>query len=209
MSEWAIYRRLEPARPLGSVALGIAAEVADPAWLLGRQWELGEHQGEDAASPVEFRAEVSHTPIVYDPQRPDLDPTVVPAEALVETEPDDWWTIGRRIRFGRASAPLLAGLDPRLRPAQRQALTFDTLPEPYAGLAGELDELAVFRSGLLAGRAIWAEVPSPMPDRWRPRALAYQAAFTAGGAGLVLDRHSGGDLDWYSVDGTGVLAPPA
>lgn len=208
MGEWAIYRRLEPTQPLGDMALGIAAQVADPAWLLGRQWQLGEHQGEDASSPVDFRAEVSHTPIVYDGRRPDLDPTVVPAEALVEADPDDWWTVGRRIRLGRAAAPLLAALDPPMRPAQRQAFTFGQLPEPYAALAGELDGLAAFRSGLLAGQALWAEVPSPMPDRWQPRGLVYQAAFTAGGAGLVLERHGGGDLDWYSVDGTGDLSPP-
>ncbi len=30
----------------------LRAEVHDPVWFLGRQWQLGEHHGEDAASPA-------------------------------------------------------------------------------------------------------------------------------------------------------------
>ena len=96
-----------------------------------------------------------HVPITYDRSRPDLDPTVIPAEALLEAEPGDWWTIGRRVRLGRAAAPLL-GAD-GARPVPRSA----RLPAPYDELADEIDGRAVFIAGVLAGNAIWAEVPSP------------------------------------------------
>src|SRR5687768_8189821 len=37
---------------------GLEARVFDPAWLLGRQWQLGELTGEDAASPGFVRVRV-------------------------------------------------------------------------------------------------------------------------------------------------------
>lgn len=50
------WTRIEPdiftGDPQKDLALGIAGEIADPLWLLGRQWQMGEWQGEDAGSPV-------------------------------------------------------------------------------------------------------------------------------------------------------------
>ena len=45
---WEYYRRVEPMPPYGDVQRGFSAEVADPLWMLGRQWQVGEHAGEDA-----------------------------------------------------------------------------------------------------------------------------------------------------------------
>ena len=47
-----VVLRLEADPNQTDLARGLAAEVADPAWFLGRQWQMGEHQGEDASSPV-------------------------------------------------------------------------------------------------------------------------------------------------------------
>jgi hypothetical protein len=202
MSDWVRYRRLEPLRPARDLRRAIRAEVADPAWFLGRQWQLGEHQGEDASSPAIIRGRVSHQPITYEPTRPDLDPTIIPAEALVETEPGDWWTIGRRLRLGRAAAAPLAALQPPLTNAQRSALTFGSLLSPYESFGGELDGKKVFESVFLAGHPLWNEVPKPPPDRWQPERLTYRAAFAVGGAALSVADHDGGDVDWFSADGT-------
>ena len=111
---------LEPHGVGTDLDAGLRARVADPVWFLSRQWQLGEHQGEDASSPVSVTMHVAHEPLRYDPRRLALDPTVVPAEALVETEPGEWWTIGRRVRLGRLAAPHLGGLSV----AQRDALRF-------------------------------------------------------------------------------------
>ncbi|MCP2937932.1 hypothetical protein NK983_35085, partial [Salmonella enterica subsp. enterica serovar Typhimurium] len=73
---------------------GLRARVADPVWFLTRQWQLGDLQGEDVSSPVSVAVSVTHEPLRYAPRRPDLDPARIPAEALVEAEPGDWWTIG-------------------------------------------------------------------------------------------------------------------
>ena len=62
------WTRIEPdiltGDPQKDLALGIMAEIADPLWLLGRQWQIGEWQGEDAGSPV--TAEVSATSYAID-----------------------------------------------------------------------------------------------------------------------------------------------
>lgn len=41
----------------------VAATTADAAWMLGVQWRLGEHLGEDAASPTEVEVAVTSEPI--------------------------------------------------------------------------------------------------------------------------------------------------
>ena len=186
------YLWLEPGRP--DIEEGLRARVADPVWFLARQWQLGEQRGEDASSPVAVDVTATHIPISYDARRPDLDPAVVPAEALLEAEPDDWWTIGRRVRLGRAAAALLGA-------AERTLYTFGALPPPYDQLTAEVDGLAVFSAGVLAGHEIWAEVPIPLPDRWSSTELTYSATFEAQGTALRAPAHDGGDVDWFTVDG--------
>ncbi len=197
-----LHFRLEPLSPTTDFHRGLRARVADPVWFLTRQWQLGELQGEDVSSPVSVSVSVTHEPLRYAPRRPDLDPAHIPAEALVEAEPGDWWTVGRRVRLGRAAAPLL----PALPPQRLQTLRLGPLPPPYEALSGELDGRAIFTAGLLAGHALWNEVPSPTADNWSSRRLTHEARFSAGTRGLDVRDHDGGDVDWYTADaGAAVL----
>ena len=71
--------------------------MEDPLWLLGRQWQLGELDGEDAGSPV--GVDVFGSSAVVDRlllgaassqnrnRALDLDPATAPLEALVAREP--------------------------------------------------------------------------------------------------------------------------
>lgn len=49
------WTRLEPQGIAGDPRPGIEARVHDPLWLLGRQWQLGEFEGEDAGTPLTVR----------------------------------------------------------------------------------------------------------------------------------------------------------
>lgn len=86
------WSRLEPEVRDESLTGGLEARVADPLWLLGRQWQLGEFQGEDAGSPVvaELDGEadrlVRYRPGPADADAEPYDPTTAPLEALVERE---------------------------------------------------------------------------------------------------------------------------
>ncbi len=75
---------------------GYAARVHDPLWLLARQWQVGEFQGEDAGTPIvaRWRARVKPMtrfvagPIPPDTQldAPQFDAASVPLETLVERQ---------------------------------------------------------------------------------------------------------------------------
>src|SRR5438270_13752458 len=55
------WTRLEPQSVTGDPTPGLEARVHDPLWLLCRQWQLGELEGDDAGSPlgVELAAQTS------------------------------------------------------------------------------------------------------------------------------------------------------
>lgn len=194
------------------LARGFSAEIADPSWLLGRQWQLGEHKGEDASSPVRVTYTSRLTPIAPLTHQPHLDPRTTPAEAIVESEPGDWWTPGRRIAAGRAveAAASQAGT-----PLPVEAgLQLRRLPVPYHVLDGTgYDGQALWRDRERLGLdPVWFAAlrpPATEPaDLWDPAEISYSAEFQAGGALLTLKRHDGGDLDWYSVDAEGTLTDP-
>ena len=127
-----LARRLEPVRPVADLGRGFSAEIADPAWFLARQWHLGEHQGEDAASPLRVSYSATHAPIDPLDGDPAMDPRIVPAEAIIESQPDEWWTPGRRIRIGLACAASVPAAS-----ANDLTLRVHGLPPPYDRFDGE------------------------------------------------------------------------
>ena len=85
------WLRIEPRCRTDDMAPGVQARVADPLWMLARQWQTGEFLGEDAGSPV--LAELQYSTQSIDdislgggPQQPI--PPSMPLEALVEQEQD-------------------------------------------------------------------------------------------------------------------------
>jgi hypothetical protein len=57
------WHRVEPNGRDEDLEEGLANRVADPLWMLARQWQLGEFRGEDAASPIHARVTVETSPI--------------------------------------------------------------------------------------------------------------------------------------------------
>lgn len=63
--------RLEPDSISGDPASGTEARIADPAWMLGRQWQFGELIGEDAGSTVSVTVSSTALPVTaWAPLRP-------------------------------------------------------------------------------------------------------------------------------------------
>jgi hypothetical protein len=84
------WARLEPRVSDPSLAPGIVAAVEDPLWLLGRQWQLGELDGDDAGSPIGVEVYGSWSPVerVTLGGAPfDHDARSAPLEAVVAREP--------------------------------------------------------------------------------------------------------------------------
>jgi len=206
-----VHLRLESVHTVNSpsaVRSAMRAEVSDPAWFLGRQWQLGEHRGNDAAFPTLVHLEVTETPVRGRSEQPEDDPRVTPPEVIIEAEPEQWWTIGRRVRVGmalQAALPVERRDDPTLRVRGAAA--------PYSHLNGvSVDGLLLHRNRASLGLADseFTDLGMPAaepPDNWVPSDLAYSASFSAGRVTLDVPRHDGGEVDWYSVTATGPDPP--
>ncbi|MEO5817903.1 MAG: hypothetical protein ABIT20_21715 [Gemmatimonadaceae bacterium] len=131
------YNRLEASPRTTDFTRSLRAEVRDPMWMLTRQWQLGEFQGEDAATPIGARilstqqhvdrVVLSSGPITaYD--------ETLPVETRVEREAlrSD---LGLAVEIARAYRKLDAALVSGHQPALigKYPLTFNPDPNDYAG----------------------------------------------------------------------------
>src|SRR6266498_4342582 len=89
------WSRLEPLDQSTDLDASLSAPIADPLWLLHRQWQLGELEANDAGSPIAVtvtRAEAALSGFrAADPRgttgtRRAYDPAAMPLEPLIEAE---------------------------------------------------------------------------------------------------------------------------
>ena len=96
-ASFTVWSRLEALPTSADLLPALQARIADPLWLLGRQWQFGELQAEDAGSPIEARVRGEAAPIArFMPGVPGVNAAVrardyaaspLPLEVLVEREP--------------------------------------------------------------------------------------------------------------------------
>ena len=153
MASITYWNRVEPRPRSRSIQRSLMAQVRDPLWFLTRQWQFGEFQGEDAASPAYVQIEARFSPVeawragdgfqTYDGS--------APLEALVQREalsPD----FASAVELGQWFEALLdeAGLSTLVGPFR----TAYPVPEP-AAVGAAVEDLALHRFlDLCAGRAI-------------------------------------------------------
>jgi hypothetical protein len=63
MASITTWTRLEPRARGADLRPSLEARVYDPAWLLGRQWQVGEFTGEDAGTPAVAQLTIDTAPI--------------------------------------------------------------------------------------------------------------------------------------------------
>ena len=91
------WTRIEPDPGSDDLQTSLSARVLDPLWMLTRQWQVGEFQGEDTGTPVMARVRAHATtltrihlgelPPETQTQAAPYDPRAVPLEVLVERRP--------------------------------------------------------------------------------------------------------------------------
>lgn len=194
-----VYQRIEPNPARTDLDEGLRARVADPLWFLTRQWQLQEHRGEDAASPVRVDYVLTETPLTHATLGSEASTT--PSEAIVEAEPDSWWTVGRRVLVGRRIGARATAEGIGL--VVDDSVTLGALPPPYdlldpAGFDGR--KLAAARAELgLSDDWFAPEALAALTDSWDPSRFEYRSDdLAAGGATMRVERHDGGSLGWYS-----------
>ncbi len=89
------WTRLEPYARQADIDVGLEARLHDPLWMLARQWQNGEFQGEDAGTPVQARLRLERAPLARYHPGPSVGGQAIaglpyradlPLEALVERE---------------------------------------------------------------------------------------------------------------------------
>src|SRR6185436_8771398 len=90
------WTRLEVRSRQADMRVSLSARVFDPLWLMARQWQVGEFQGEDAGMPVLARVRSQTTmlsrihlgelPANTITQAAAYDPQVMPLEVMVERQ---------------------------------------------------------------------------------------------------------------------------
>jgi hypothetical protein len=138
------YSRLEPRTRGDDLTEGLAARIWDAAWMLARQWQLGELNGDDGGTPVHVRhtGTLSWCAAYRDAagRRPVL-PGAGPVEAWAEAAPSPpaTWTVRRRVDVGRALLRELrdVGLQQRI-PALLAAFPLAPAADPDDPAAGLL-----------------------------------------------------------------------
>ena len=104
-----VWNRLEVRARTQEFDQALRAEISDPLWLLGRQWQFGEFRGEDAGSPIFAKVKLSTSALVeFGPREGALSPLSndTPLETLVERQPSDI-DLSTRAQVGRHFLKLL------------------------------------------------------------------------------------------------------
>ncbi len=89
---WRLEPRVRPDGTGGNLLAALEARIHDPLWSLGRQWQLGELQGEDNGSPISTSVSTRSARITRFAGRdgqPQNYSDTLPLEMLVEHEPSD------------------------------------------------------------------------------------------------------------------------
>lgn len=201
-----IWTRIEPEGVGRDVDAGLAAPVADPSWLLGRQWQVGELTAEDAATPVAVEIDWATYPIesvdVAGVSRPFE--AGIPLEAVIEPEPPTPVSWRTRLTSGRALIDELRALG--ATPTVPATLAPRAIDEPAARALARLmgttalDAEAVLQlpsptetltalglspsTSWLAATSVWlgwyrARTGRAAPSAWVAERAAYQATLGA------------------------------
>lgn len=190
------WRRLEAGSLDADMIEGVQAQVADPLWLLARQFQVGEFHAENAASPVLVEATIASTPMTAyatadGATAPRLRPdgAMTPLETLVEAESpaqgpeairltvELGWLLLRELKRRRIAGAIVEALRKRFPP-----------PELGPDLAA-----ADAATRLLATRSVdgWAIVEAVVSDG------AEAVAATLGATGGALANARNALMSWH------------
>jgi hypothetical protein len=150
---------------------GLQARLYDPAWMLGRQWQLGELGGEDAASPAWVRLRVAGAPLTRlqlgAPDGPvrELGPDDL-LEPLVEGESGQGADWAAAVAAGAHFLEALghAGLDDLAEQFRGEY----PLPDPSGGDPAALRRFRVLRRNGLDGAALRRAAVTPSGEAKLP-----------------------------------------
>lgn len=207
------WTRLEPRPRSREMREGLQASVHDPLWLLGRQWQVGEFQGEDAGSPCSATVKTEESRVSrYLPQAPIQDHSMdakakdyqveqLSLEALVEGEPVHPKTSDTNYRLAaEAGLQFFRCLGSELTTKYRDLLLTHLALPALSTTSGDLDVRSQRFCGLVAGRVIdGTKLASLFPKKSPPGNISLPAGAPFDQIAVTdLDAFKKGLLDWLS-----------
>lgn len=181
-----LWNRLEGRPRTPNFTRALKADVRDPLWMLTKQWQMGEFQGDDAGSPIEAKARISQTRLrnYVAGETGAVEPfdDSLPLEVKVERRPVPF-TLEMQLLLGRQWLKML----------------------PVPGLRAEYieqypvqrpDPAAINDAGICAHQEAWSEFAAHAGRAMNGAAL-YQHLTTGGSASDGITGAAGheGDLD--------------
>jgi hypothetical protein len=159
--------RLEPRCRDDDMTDSVHARIYDPLWMLARQWQAAEFQGEDTGSPVLARWRADSAPITRyyagaikkdtNISAPRYDATAMPLEALVERQPlrrpTNEGSLRLAVESGMHFLRMLAA-QPTSRSYRADFLSSFALRPPTDAERSSLDAETVSYWKLMASRAL-------------------------------------------------------
>lgn len=143
-----VWNRLEGRPRTANFDQALKAEVRDALWMVTRQWQMGEYQGDDAGSPIFTKLQVAMIPLAK--YRPGDQSTNGSVETFVGDEPLEAKVERRPIPFTQGNQPI--ALDLRLLMG-RQWLK-------------QISKVGDYRSAYLARYAIKQPDPTSQEDAY-------------------------------------------
>lgn len=165
--QFAAWVRIEPRCRSNDFARGVQARISDPLWMLARQWQVGEFQGEDAGTPAQVEFSYETQPVTTIKmgnsltQLPDK-----PIEMYIEQErPKLTWRL--RIQIGQTCERLIRQQLPAYAEAlinyYRQHFLFTPPPETDPPLDQATSRFVKFMEGrAIDGQPILAAHSLPL-----------------------------------------------
>src|SRR5437870_502194 len=105
------FNRIEPDCHSDDLRRALRAEIRDPLWMLTRQWQFGEFQGEDAGAPAFIEVLYRNEPFTAwstDDAGGELHERSGPLEKVLFGEPFDGTDYATRVELGQWFEELLA-----------------------------------------------------------------------------------------------------
>ncbi len=205
------WTRLEPRSRSETMATSLQARIHDPLWLLARQWQFGEFQGEDTGSPVHTEATVEQSEIERYCPLPDTPSLAkdydnsLPLECWVEREPVRNTTLNYRLT-AEAGLQFLRLLGTKLAATYGSAyLDAFAVTQPSENDRLNLDNDSKRLLSVIAGRvidgALLRKKFSPIRKKGDTAVLPKEAPFTTIDPNDSVDIVSATSkwLDWYDM----------
>lgn len=158
------WNRLEPKQRSSDYNSGLQATIHDPLWMLARQWQVGEFEGEDTASPIKVAVNASFTQLTRFASNPSsaggqYNPGDLPLEVLVEKESINFSALDARLRaeLGNEFLKLFAT---QLPATQNEFSVYRQKLIEYVGFHNESDlsSYSLFRKSIDANKLMTLEI---------------------------------------------------